>query len=77
MTKLPRRLRQPLTCYLSKKLPQPLRPIRYHVIDKYEVVQNLPTAPRARVLAVDPITGEVYIVTDSAKSGLAVLVVGH
>jgi len=54
-----------------------LRPIRYHVIDKYEVVQNLPTAPRARVLAVDPITGEVYIVTDSAKSGLAVLVVGH
>jgi DNA-binding beta-propeller fold protein YncE len=51
--------------------------IRQHVVDKYEVVQNLPTAPHARVLAVNPITGEVYIVTDSVKSGLAVLVVGH
>lgn len=51
--------------------------IRQHVTDSYQVVQNLSTSRRARVLAVDPVTGEVYVVTDSAESGLAVLVVGH
>lgn len=51
--------------------------IRQHVTDSYQVVQNLSTSRRARVLAVDPSTGEVYVVTDSGESGLAVLVVGH
>jgi DNA-binding beta-propeller fold protein YncE len=33
--------------------------------DSYEVVQNLPTRERARTLAVDPSTGDVYLVTDT------------
>lgn len=32
--------------------------------DSYEVIQNLPTRERARTLAVDSSTGEVYLVTD-------------
>jgi DNA-binding beta-propeller fold protein YncE len=32
--------------------------------DSYEVIQNLPTRERARTLAVDPSTGNVYLVTD-------------
>jgi DNA-binding beta-propeller fold protein YncE len=32
--------------------------------DSYEVIQNLPTRERARTLAVDPSTGDVYLVTD-------------
>ena len=51
--------------------------IRQHVIDNYEVVQNVLTSRHARVLAVNPGSGEVYVVTDSGESGLAVLVVGH
>jgi DNA-binding beta-propeller fold protein YncE len=38
--------------------------IRQHVTDTYSVVQNLPTQQRARTLAVNPDTGEVYLVTD-------------
>lgn len=38
--------------------------IRQHVTDTYSVVQNLPTQQRARTLAVNPATGEVYLVTD-------------
>ncbi|MFZ0336921.1 MAG: hypothetical protein WAL45_02750 [Terracidiphilus sp.] len=33
-------------------------------VDSYAVVQNLPTLGRARTLAVDPSTGNVYLVTD-------------
>jgi DNA-binding beta-propeller fold protein YncE len=32
--------------------------------DSYAVIQNLPTLARARTLAVDPSTGNVYLVTD-------------
>ena len=32
--------------------------------DSYAVIQNLPTQARARTLAVDPSTGNVYLVTD-------------
>jgi DNA-binding beta-propeller fold protein YncE len=32
--------------------------------DSYSVIQNLPTMERARTLAVDPSTGQVYLVTD-------------
>lgn len=32
--------------------------------DSYAVIQNLPTQERARTLAVDPSSGEVYLVTD-------------
>jgi YVTN family beta-propeller protein len=32
--------------------------------DSYAVIQNLPTMERARTLAVDPATGNVYLVTD-------------
>jgi len=38
--------------------------IRQHVTDTYSVIQNLPTQQRARTLAVNPATGEVYLVTD-------------
>jgi DNA-binding beta-propeller fold protein YncE len=51
--------------------------IHRHVTDSYDVVANLPTTRRARVLAVNPVSGEVYVVTDSGKSGLSVLVVDH
>lgn len=32
--------------------------------DSYAVIQNLPTRERARTIAVDPSTGDVYLVTD-------------
>jgi DNA-binding beta-propeller fold protein YncE len=38
--------------------------IRQDVADSYAVVQVLPTRQRARTLAVNPSTGEVYLVTD-------------
>jgi len=38
--------------------------IRQDVTDSYAVVQNLPTRQRARTLAVNPDTGQVYLVTD-------------
>jgi DNA-binding beta-propeller fold protein YncE len=38
--------------------------IRQDVTDTYAVIQNLPTRQRARTLAVNPSTGEVYLVTD-------------
>lgn len=37
--------------------------IRQHVTDTYAVIQNLPTLARARTMAVDPSTGDVYLVT--------------
>ena len=37
--------------------------IRQHVTDTYSVIQNLPTRQRARTLAVNPVSGEVYLVT--------------
>jgi hypothetical protein len=51
--------------------------IHQHATDSYDVVAHLPTTPRARVLAVNPTSGEVYLVTDAGKSGLAVLQVDH
>jgi DNA-binding beta-propeller fold protein YncE len=38
--------------------------IRQDVTDTYSEIQNLPTRQRARTLAVNPATGEVYLVTD-------------
>lgn len=38
--------------------------IRRDVTDTYSVIQNLPTMERTRTLAVDPSTGQVYMVTD-------------
>ena len=38
--------------------------IRQHQTDSYAVVQELPTKARARTLAVNPSTGEVYLVTN-------------
>jgi DNA-binding beta-propeller fold protein YncE len=38
--------------------------IRQHLSDSYAVVQELPTQARARTLAVNPTTGEVYLVTN-------------
>ncbi len=38
--------------------------IRQNITDTYAVVQTLATRQRARTLAVDPGTGEVYLVTD-------------
>jgi len=38
--------------------------IRQDVTDTYAVIQNLPTRQRARTLAVNPVNGEVYLVTD-------------
>ena len=37
--------------------------VRRHEPDSYAVIQNLPTLPNARTLAVDPTTGLVYLVT--------------
>ncbi len=44
--------------------------IRQHETDTYAVVQNLPTRQRARTLALDQSTGEVYLVTDLAGVNL-------
>jgi hypothetical protein len=38
--------------------------VRQHQVDDYAVIQNLPTMERARTLAVDQSTGQVYLVTD-------------
>jgi len=38
--------------------------VRQHSTDSYAVVQNLPTRQRARTLALDQSTGQVYLVTD-------------
>lgn len=45
--------------------------VRQHVTDDYAVIQNLPTLARARTMAVDPSTGDVYLVTNlyGAKLG--------
>jgi YVTN family beta-propeller protein len=48
--------------------------IRQHLSDSYAVIQELPTRARARTLAVNPTTGEVYLVTnirglDRAQNG--------
>jgi DNA-binding beta-propeller fold protein YncE len=38
--------------------------IRQNVTDSYNVIQELPTRQRARTLAVNPVSGEVYLVTN-------------
>jgi DNA-binding beta-propeller fold protein YncE len=38
--------------------------IRQDVTDTYAVIQTLPTRERASTLAVNPATGDVYLVTD-------------
>ena len=38
--------------------------LRQHVTDSYAVIQELPIQQRARTLAVNPVTGEVYLVTN-------------
>jgi DNA-binding beta-propeller fold protein YncE len=45
--------------------------IHQDVTDTYAVIQNLPTRRRARTLAVNPATGEVYLVTDLLGVNLA------
>jgi len=45
--------------------------IRQDVTDTYAVIQNLPTRQRARTLAVNPASGEVYLVTDLLGVNLA------
>jgi DNA-binding beta-propeller fold protein YncE len=45
--------------------------IRQDVTDTYSEIQNLPTRQRARTLAVNPVTGEVYLVTDLLGVNLA------
>jgi DNA-binding beta-propeller fold protein YncE len=45
--------------------------IRQDVTDTYAVIQDLPTRQRARTLAVNPATGEVYLVTDLLGVNLA------
>jgi DNA-binding beta-propeller fold protein YncE len=45
--------------------------IRQDVTDTYAVIQNLPTRQRARTLAVNPASGEVYLVTDMLGVNLA------
>jgi DNA-binding beta-propeller fold protein YncE len=37
--------------------------IRQHVNDDYSVIQNLPTMERARTMALDPVSGLLYLVT--------------
>ena len=45
--------------------------VRQDVTDSYAIIQNLPTRQRARTLAVNTDTGEVYLVTDYAGVDLA------
>jgi DNA-binding beta-propeller fold protein YncE len=45
--------------------------IHQDVTDTYAVIQNLPTRQRARTLAIDQSTGEVYLVTDLLGVNLA------
>jgi DNA-binding beta-propeller fold protein YncE len=37
--------------------------VRQHITDTYAVIQNLPTMQQARTMAIDPSTGNVYLVT--------------
>jgi DNA-binding beta-propeller fold protein YncE len=45
--------------------------IHQDVTDTYRVIQTLPTRQRARTLAVNPDTGQVYLVTDLLGVDLA------
>jgi DNA-binding beta-propeller fold protein YncE len=45
--------------------------VRQDVTDTYATIQNLPTRQRARTLALNPDTGEVYLVTDYVGVNLA------
>jgi DNA-binding beta-propeller fold protein YncE len=45
--------------------------IRQDVTDSYAVIQNLPTRQRARTLAVNSVTGDIYLVTDFLGMDLA------
>lgn len=45
--------------------------IRQDVTDTYALIQNLPTRQRARTLAINADTGEVYLVTDYVGVNLA------
>jgi YVTN family beta-propeller protein len=45
--------------------------IRQHVTDSYAVIQDLPTRERARTLAVNPQTGEIYVVTNMSGFDLS------
>jgi DNA-binding beta-propeller fold protein YncE len=45
--------------------------IKQHETDSYAVIQELPTRARARTLAVNPTTGEVYSVTNATGFDLA------
>lgn len=45
--------------------------IHQDVTDTYAVIQDLPTRQRARTLAINPATGEVYLVTDLLGVNLA------
>jgi DNA-binding beta-propeller fold protein YncE len=45
--------------------------IHQDVTDTYAVIQNLPTRQRARTLAVNPASGDVYLVTDMLGVNLA------
>lgn len=38
--------------------------IRQHLTDSYAVIQELPTRARARTLAVNPVSGDIYLVTN-------------
>jgi len=38
--------------------------IRQHLNDTYNVIQEVPTRARARTLAINPVSGEVYLVTN-------------
>jgi DNA-binding beta-propeller fold protein YncE len=44
--------------------------IHQDITDTYAVIQNLPTLLRARTLAVNPLTGMVYLVTDLLEMDL-------
>ncbi len=43
--------------------------IERHVTDTYDVIQTLPTTNRARVVAVNSQTGDVYLASDAAQAG--------
>lgn len=42
--------------------------IRQDVTDTYKVIQNLPTPHWARALAINPVTGQIYLMTDYTDS---------
>jgi hypothetical protein len=45
--------------------------IRQHVTDDYSVVQNLPTMERARTMALDPVSGLLYLVTSISGANIS------